>query len=877
MIGNTKFVSSLSAPLNNTTLLSLNENQLNSVNNFFEIVYGNRPCRPYIDLDGELLNYSIYEFEEIDRDIKNILSTIPNVSILTSSKHNCKKFDKKNNQFKYINKLSYRLTWYDEVCSNISECRENIKNVKYPYLKKLLENVINLSDSKTEDGLNIDYMVYRSKGKMRCVNAYKDEYDKERINKLLKGNIQQTIISTNYTNMELLTKVNQNEEIKNEVLEVKTEPVELKNVVVKTKPQKVSKKIKKLQDEIEKEQKKENNHFAMTMKNEIIEMFFINDYLSLIDILKLDYTEWIKMTIAYKKCGGDLNKYRLWNMKSPHYNEKGLSKLWNTYTEDNIEVSMGTIKYYANLHNSKKYQLFKNNFHLFSSLTYELTETNIAKFYYNYNIDNLYSFKNKDNIKLYLFKKNKDENKERWLFINNNTDYLRSDIHNFYNNLLQRFLKILHSYIDELDDDDDKIDELNKTLKEYSQLNTLIGKTSWLNNISKEAVCILKEDAIGRSDIFDKKPYLFAFNNCVFNLKTGEKLKYDKKMMITECVGKDYNDPTPEQFEEIDKIFKSIFPNVDVLKCYLSIMYACLTGIRLERFVIANGSGRNGKGLLNELLQHLMGDYCYKIPVELLTSNVNMIGANPQIANMDKKRMVITSEPEDGCSLHFNTIKKLTGDNTLNARKLYESESIISLLMVLIMEANMKPKIAGRIDNAVASRTLDIPFVNEFTTDDKLVDEANGIYKANLLYKYDTFKDNHYCALFNYILKYADKELYVPDCIVERSKKYVMSSDNFYGWFEENYEKTDEKTDIIKCKELFENYKDSELYSNMTKNIKRNTTYKKFCEQMKLHIILKKSYSDKDTTCNGIKMKGKRLHGWVLKDIEIDDSDSDSE
>ena len=44
------------------------------------------------------------------------------------------------------------------------------------------------------------------------------------------------------------------------------------------------------------------------------------------------------------------------------------------------------------------------------------------------------------------------------------------------------------------------------------------------------------------------------------------------------------------------------------------------------------------------------------------------------------------------------------------------------------------------------------------------------------------------------------KELPKPSDVVKRNKTYLESSDDYYGWFDENFNKTDDKKDIIKLK-----------------------------------------------------------------------------
>jgi len=112
-----------------------------------------------------------------------------------------------------------------------------------------------------------------------------------------------------------------------------------------------------------------------------------------------------------------------------------------------------------------------------------------------------------------------------------------------------------------------------------------------------------------------------------------------------------------------------------VRKCYLSILKLGLSGDHPEKLFLANGGGRNGKGVLNELAFKMLGEYAYKLSIEILTKEVKKTGANPELANLHKKRMVVSNEPEDGCKLQMGIIKELTGGNEISARGLYNGNT----------------------------------------------------------------------------------------------------------------------------------------------------------------------------------------------------------
>ena len=66
--------------------------------------------------------------------------------------------------------------------------------------------------------------------------------------------------------------------------------------------------------------------------------------------------------------------------------------------------------------------------------------------------------------------------------------------------------------------------------------------------------------------------------------------------------------------------------------------------ICLEKFVIASGSGGNGKGVINELALDLFGQYGYVLNNTVLLRPLGS-GPNPEIANLHNKRFVISREP----------------------------------------------------------------------------------------------------------------------------------------------------------------------------------------------------------------------------------------
>jgi len=444
----------------------------------------------------------------------------------------------------------------------------------------------------------------------------------------------------------------------------------------------------------------------------------------------------------------------------------------------------------------------------------------------------------------------------------------------FFKDILKNLKKVMNDYDELLETQSskelfDKQESFRKHYNRISEVKLLTGRTQWINNVVKEIRNNMEVNKTDK-DLFDKQHHLFCFTNAIFDLNTGENVEPNKKLYITMNSGKRFYEPTEKQINTIHNLFVSIFPDPEIRKCYLSILRTGLSGYRLEKIVVANGNGRNGKGLINELFAFLCGEYYYKLPVDLLTKDINMVGANPQIANLNNKRFVVCCEPEDNRSIKMHTAKEITGCDTINARGLYESETKTNMSLTLVIEANQRPELSGRMDNAILNRLIDVNFVNTFTDNPDLINNID-CFKQNTMYKQHSFKDKHYCALFKYILMNSPKDLYVPQVVKIRSKEYVVENEDFFGWFNEKYIITDDvNNDVVRVKDVFNNYKNSDFYYHLTKKEKRKNTFKNFRDKIRFHLVLKNHYRDNKTN----KITAVRLVGIREK---FEDIDSDSE
>ena len=392
--------------------------------------------------------------------------------------------------------------------------------------------------------------------------------------------------------------------------------------------------------------------------------------------------------------------------------------------------------------------------------------------------------------------------------------------------------------------------------------------------IINELICILANDEV----IFDDNPYLFAFNNRIFDLKQNNFIEPKPEYYISLTCGYDWKKTDEiENKKELNRIIDTIFYQPELKNLYLTILSTGLDGLPLEKFVLANGTGGNGKGVINELVDYMLGDYAYVLPAEILLKSLKTDN-NPAVANMHNKRLVIAREPDKNLSFNCATIKEITGGTKLNARLNHSNDTKTTLRLTFILECNDKPKL-NETNDALSRRILDIPFKSRFVDEyiyNKL-DETEKIntHQTNPYYKSQEFKEKFKYALFLLLADYyklyvVDKKLPITEEIIQRNEAYMAKSDDLLGWFEDNFEPTTDPTHKgIKLKTVYINFQNSEYFKNLNKIQKRQNNYKNFIEKIETNRFLKKFIYNDIHKC--YYLKG---HNFISNNT-IDEEDND--
>ena len=353
---------------------------------------------------------------------------------------------------------------------------------------------------------------------------------------------------------------------------------------------------------------------------------------------------------------------------------------------------------------------------------------------------------------------------------------------------------------------------IEKQLKQLGKNIKVIGGKQKISNVISIIWSYLKSEGL---DIdMDINQELFCWNNKSYDMlekKWIERTKYD---FITICAGYDYEEPTTDYKGEIDSIFNDIFPDKEVMNCYLSVLRSGFTSRLDEKFVMANGRGGNGKGLINELAYETLQNYAVYLSSAVLTKNISADKPLPELAMLEGKRLALISENDEEVELKEDSIKKTTNP-VIPARKLYSNKTEIRNGATFIAECNKRPKIKGANGNAMLRRLIDVEFPQQYS--DKEEEIARGCLRANPYYKDPEFKKSRRIAFFWYVIENAPAKIYEPDVVKERSKKFICDCNTIKSIFYNYFELSSDKNDYITCKDFDEAIKMSDEYSSLDK------------------------------------------------------------
>ena len=578
------------------------------------------------------------------------------------------------------------------------------------------------------------------------------------------------------------------------------------------------------------------------------------------------WKDW-SMIIASLKSLGLKEVARNFSKRSEQHNDEEFDKKW----ENSNTLDIGNLYTYAKKGNKNKFIEIKNKYNENSvNPRLLLADTELAELFLVENDDIFYT-EQKCYEGIYVY----NEKKKIWEKIIKGSNNLQLPIKR---RLVKYFEYLSNQISDEFKNIECKdIDNCKKTKpcgcqeKRDRAINQTANVNANMRNCKQQSVLESIEKGVKniiKNNLVDVKldfnPYYFCWNNKTYDISRKKFVERTKEDYITHTNGYDYIDKKYD-LNKIDKLLDTIFPNPEIKKSYLSYLKTGLTRNKPQKFACSNGSGGNGKGLLGKLMMKTLGTYGAFLAHTLITKTLDPSKPAPEAASLKNVRYGIFQELPENKKLDGSNIKNLTGESTIKARMLYQNECDVLINATFMAECNERLKIKGTgDDNAWLRRYIDYLFESLFVDEGDSRIDNKKIFARNTDYsEKDDFTEELKIDFFHYLVEYGDKDIFIPDCVKERSKEYLRTTNGIVNFFEENYEKIEGKygeLDYISLKDVCSSFRMSYEYKSLDNEDKQevNVSY------MKKKLI--KYYSDnyKEIYQPSVDGKQKKIRNVIL-------------
>ena len=463
------------------------------------------------------------------------------------------------------------------------------------------------------------------------------------------------------------------------------------------------------------------------------------------------------------------------------------------------------------------------------------------------------------------------DNKQWYTFDTDTKSWEASDF--FFNRDLGKVMNLLYNHPPYMKD--------QKYKQAFEEFTARSGSSSWVTGVEKQARYVMFRKTVE----FDMDTDIINFSNGIYDISTRtfrERTMEDFVVMSTNYDYAEMNSDDIEYKKDIMYVLEQIHPEPDDLLLNLLIMASGLSGRNLEKFFVFNGSGRNGKSLLNSAMKIICGDYYGTCNTAIITEDLRKKGsseANSAMVSLSKIRYGVFREPPKHLPIQNSTVKDLTGGGEIVAREIFKKVQAVLLHLTMILETNSKPDFAEQTDDAEAERVIDYHFKSHFTADEKKLEKAketgSHVYPLRTELKDRKWWIKRRTAFLHILLDHldilhkADYKIanFVPDHVKKRSQEYCESSILVVKIFNEMFEHIEEQDGVpdFTLAVILGYIRDSDLFRNLPSYIRNNRDCQPTAMKNSLEKYLVEKYD-----CMYEKRRQRFVRGFRRKEEEMD-------
>lgn len=208
-------------------------------------------------------------------------------------------------------------------------------------------------------------------------------------------------------------------------------------------------------------------------------------------------------------------------------------------------------------------------------------------------------------------------------------------------------------------------------------------------------------------DEFDANHNLLVLNNGTFNFSTFELEKHSLSHYAT--IKTDINYDVKQKCPEFENFLNYFLENnYELIKFMQKAVGYTLTGSVQEQVMFfMHGVANSGKSTFSLVLSMLLNDLGTTIPIDCLMEKGK--DSNIYKAELQGKRLVLTDEIEQQCTLRASTIKQIVSIDRIAARGIYSKPVVFAPTHKMWMIGNHRPEIKAT-DDGIWRRICLIPW-----------------------------------------------------------------------------------------------------------------------------------------------------------------------
>lgn len=366
--------------------------------------------------------------------------------------------------------------------------------------------------------------------------------------------------------------------------------------------------------------------------------------------------------------------------------------------------------------------------------------------------------------------------------------------------------------------DDEKIIEKTKDFKiPFNRLVKEAGKVKTYEMALKLFQADIRDtEFIDKVDRYTGK---IQFKNCEYDLKTGETRQRTKEDYITTTLKYDFDESkiNDDIKKQIKKIFKNIANNSeDEYKSIISWFAYCLNGGNSEQLFgnLYGPLAGNGKSTLIDILREVFPIYTLILGSQ--TFNKNYSNNHKQLIGIKPfTRICSLEEPDDGEKLNISLLKDFCSASEMAVEVLYGTTKNIKINCIVNFITNYILRFD--IDAGIERRGISMDFNNKFINADDMEHYIKkGINKKNLFikdsnliskFKTDEFKINLLSIISDVVSEVGYDKIYNLKQLKNKWLESCAINDSFKDFLNENYEITNNQTDLVRKNDFLELYK----------------------------------------------------------------------